>query len=233
MKERLLTVDAREAKGLHDGAITRIVRLPLLHDSNPGDLTLPSYYNRVHVGYHYYDEENPPAFGAMFHCDKGGEVFVESPFGAASVAGEWLRAVCEPGEPCEHRGCLSHVTHVCEVCGRGWAGILLDVTDVRVIRVQEISEDDARAFGARQDRAYWLGGIHPVKGSLQCWNTHAEAVLAFIEPDSDKRGRGANPWIWLGTVAKVEANSAPADYRGRKVVRQLPADSPYPPEEGY
>lgn len=23
-----------------------------------------------------------------------------------------------PGEPCSHRGCLSHVTHPCEGCGR-------------------------------------------------------------------------------------------------------------------
>jgi len=22
------------------------------------------------------------------------------------------------GEPCEHKGCLNHVTHPCEVCGR-------------------------------------------------------------------------------------------------------------------
>ena len=26
--------------------------------------------------------------------------------------------VLKDGEPCSHRGCLNHVTHPCEVCGR-------------------------------------------------------------------------------------------------------------------
>ncbi len=30
----------------------------------------------------------------------------------------------KPGEPCDHRGCLAHVSHPCEGCGRiagqGW-----------------------------------------------------------------------------------------------------------------
>ncbi len=33
--------------------------------------------------------------------------------------------------------------------------------------------------------------------------------------------------------AGTEISGKPADYRGRKVIRQLPADSPYPPEDGY
>jgi len=30
------------------------------------------------------------------------------------------------GEPCSHRGCLNHITHPCEVCGRIGGRYILD-----------------------------------------------------------------------------------------------------------
>ena len=33
--------------------------------------------------------------------------------------GGWLRPrPLKDGDPCEHKGCLSHITHPCEGCGR-------------------------------------------------------------------------------------------------------------------
>jgi hypothetical protein len=31
---------------------------------------------------------------------------------------EHPKVIYKDGEPCNHRGCLNHVTHPCEVCGR-------------------------------------------------------------------------------------------------------------------
>lgn len=44
------------------------------------------------------------------------------------------------GEPCDHRGCLSHVTHPCEGCGRigGVTGFHPVGAYPKTVRVDEI-----------------------------------------------------------------------------------------------
>lgn len=70
-----------------------------------------------------------------------------------------------------------------------WASrITLEVTDVRIERVQDISEEDAKAEGAPKDDD---GGIGPpiyVCGFLELWNSI-----------NAKRGYGwdMNPWCWV------------------------------------
>ena len=195
MTEHPITVDAREAKGLHDGSITRIVRVCDL----PRDRTWPTL-----MWFH----RDIARFSRTI-LDWFETADAKCPFG---VPGDRLRAVCEPGEPCEHRGCLSHVTHVCEGCGRGHAGILLDVTDVRLIRVQEITEEDALRAGVC-DVCDHDGVLHPQtetdpaemcggRGGMGCAEDgHAKSLCrALIGPDT----WDANKWVWLGTVARVE-----------------------------
>ena len=176
MTEHPLTVDAREAKGLHDGSITRIVRVVEFPDGKRQ---------------HWPDVLGPYAAGFVRFTrpvlDWFKDVCIASPLGNR---GDRLRAVCEPGEPCEHRGCQSHVTHVCEVCGRGWAGILLEVTDVRVIRVQDVTAQDAYALGFRCE---CIAPIPRCGGNVL--TLMAEIGEAIWE---------SNAWVWLGTVAKVE-----------------------------
>lgn len=59
-----------------------------------------------------------------FKCVKRGHIINDSqrPFGDLSPC-----PICEQidfyhglrdGEPCEHKGCLHHITHPCEGCGR-------------------------------------------------------------------------------------------------------------------
>jgi hypothetical protein len=75
--------------------------------------------------------------------------------------------------------------------------LMLEVTDVRVERVQEITEEDARAEGLKINRYgvwHWndesgVGG----KGARQTF----EILWDLI---NKKRGYGwdANPWVWVG-----------------------------------
>ena len=93
-----------------------------------------------------------------------------------------------------------------------WAArIWLEVTAVRVERVHEISEDDAKAEGIEFDGSYYRTVIHPVKGTLKCWPT---AVMAFEKlwdsiygkprKDGTDISWSANPWVWVVEFKRVE-----------------------------
>lgn len=78
-----------------------------------------------------------------------------------------------------------------------WASrLLLEITDVRVQRVQDISEADAEAEGVLPvhsnmgDTASYIGGFYFIWGDI-----------------NEKRGFGwnANPWVWTITFRRVEA----------------------------
>jgi hypothetical protein len=90
-----------------------------------------------------------------------------------------------------------------------WASrITLGVTAVKVERLQDISEEDAKAEGVRFDGTYWLGGVHPIKKTPQCWPTAKDAFKALWNSINSKRGYSweANPWVWCYTFSREIAN---------------------------
>jgi len=82
-----------------------------------------------------------------------------------------------------------------------WASrIMLEVTGVRVERVQEITEEDARAEGiVKQAYGYGVVGLH------MTLSTAREAFWTLW--DSIKAGRGCgwdvNPWVWVVEFKRV------------------------------
>lgn len=96
-----------------------------------------------------------------------------------------------------------------EWCGRirmgrhmpGWARAKMprgDVTDVRVQRVQEISEDDAIAEGIQGREAFPAN--HP-DGVLIA---PSEAFLRLFYDINKRAPRGENPWVFAITFAPVQ-----------------------------
>jgi hypothetical protein len=83
-----------------------------------------------------------------------------------------------------------------------WASrITLEITDVRVQRVQEIGEEDAKAEGVLR-----LGATSP---DLVSGNEGHEYRISFVELwDSINATRGFswenNPWVWALTFRRVE-----------------------------
>jgi len=81
-----------------------------------------------------------------------------------------------------------------------WASrITLEVTEVRVQRVQGISEEDAKAEGALA----W----HDADESRPFRNTAREAFHELWNSINAKRGFGwaVNPWVWAITFRRIEA----------------------------
>lgn len=71
-----------------------------------------------------------------------------------------------------------------------WASrILLEITDIKVERIQDISEDDAKAEGIKSDPPkHWYHTSNRKTKFMQLWDSI-----------SKKRGYGweANPWVWV------------------------------------
>lgn len=77
---------------------------------------------------------------------------------------------------------------------RAASRILLEVTDVRVERLQDITEEDARAEGVEPDvdAGYWKGYIFP--------GVYDSAKKSFASLWQSINGLGSwdqNPWVWV------------------------------------
>lgn len=89
-----------------------------------------------------------------------------------------------------------------------WASrITLEITGVRVERLQGISEADAEAEGcAKNHNGYYLGGPHAVSGRKQM----ATAQSAYRDLWESINGAGsweANPWVWVVEFKRVEGSA--------------------------
>lgn len=75
---------------------------------------------------------------------------------------------------------------------RRFCRIVLEIADVRVERVQEITEEDAKAEGAPWE---------------DCWPTYRQSFEALWDSINGPRGYGwdANPWVWVVGFRKVGA----------------------------
>jgi hypothetical protein len=79
--------------------------------------------------------------------------------------------------------------------------ILLKITGVRVQRLLEISEEDARAEGVTDFAGRWWDGSPVVCGK---WNAPSEAFAALWESINGTGSWEANPWVWAITFRRLE-----------------------------
>lgn len=81
-----------------------------------------------------------------------------------------------------------------------WASrITLEITDVRVEHVQEISEEDAEAEGIRRTEGGWWAGPR---------DNYMVPSAAYRELWDSINGAGSwssNPWVWVITFKRVES----------------------------
>lgn len=89
-----------------------------------------------------------------------------------------------------------------------WASrITLTVTDVRVERLQEISEEDARAEGCEA----WVSGHGPVGYQPERTEYHGLASfrhgyeMLWQDINGERAPWSSNPWVWVIAFRRVEA----------------------------
>lgn len=181
----------------------------------------PEDCGRGHVGMYHptivrrgEEEPGPETFGAWW-CD--GEFAVRCPYGNVGDR-LWVRESWAPVSAAEEgatgRGALYRCDPMFDSMNPAdfawnwkpsihmprWASRLtLEITEVRVERLHDCTEEDARAEGLAFDGRYWEGGPHPIKGTPKVFATARQAYASFWDSLNAKRGFGShtNPWIWV------------------------------------
>ena len=86
-----------------------------------------------------------------------------------------------------------------------WASrLLLEVTDVRVERLQEISAADAIAEGLS-----WVSPTYGIRGMAKTWDADPRVSYAALwESINGAAAWAANPWVWVVSFKRAEAPHA-------------------------
>lgn len=109
----------------------------------------------------------------------------------------------------EHRG--TPVWHPSIHMPKEAARLFLRVTDVRVERLQEITEEQARAEGAKDPYDYQTPEWYEQHGRVNNYVLDAFAGLwdSTIKPaDRDRYGWAANPWVWVIEFERIIKETA-------------------------
>ncbi|AAT47214.1 hypothetical protein F116p07 [Pseudomonas phage F116] len=83
-----------------------------------------------------------------------------------------------------------------------WASrILLEITDVRVERLQDISEEQALAEGVRGEPC---DHARQACADIGCWGDTAKGAFGFLWESLNGEGSwAANPWVWVVEFKRV------------------------------
>jgi hypothetical protein len=88
-----------------------------------------------------------------------------------------------------------------------WASrILLEITDVRVERLQDISEDDAKAEGIEFIHGeFWRNYEVEVGDEEDSWESPLDSYKTLWQSINGPRTWWANPWVWVITFKRKVA----------------------------
>lgn len=213
MKERPIIFSGPMVRAILEGRKTqtrRIVNKKLPSGWNLADG--PRLYHPVVVNEDGEEEAGPEVFGAGFDGDDGEEYWIPCRYGGPGDR-LWVRETWRQdyqggavlgGRPIYKATCNEAEAQKAivnpwrpSIHMPRWASrILLEITEVRVQRVQEISEKDAMAEGVQPEhmrpaRGPWLSG--PAEAFASLWDS-------IHGPGAWER----NDWVWAITFRRVE-----------------------------
>lgn len=219
-KERPILFSAPMVRAILEGQKT-VTRRAMKRQPDPdADITVESY-NVAVTNRHGYQEAGPEIFGAWW---RDGESGCKCPYGKPGDR-LWVREtfIDLRGTGVEHRpdpdGPLHHYAYAADCrpgshsdearkdfglkykpsihMPRAASRILLEITDVRVERLQDITQDQAIAEGI----AKHPGGGHHVEDGKHHW---ASPIDSFAGLWSSVGGDwDANPWVWCVNFKRV------------------------------
>lgn len=86
-----------------------------------------------------------------------------------------------------------------------WASrITLEITGVRVERLQDMHESDAESEGVEIRNGWCLGAVHPIKSHQKIFATQIQAFQSIWQSINGRGSWDANPWVWVIEFRRVE-----------------------------
>ena len=238
IRERPIPFSAEMVRAVLDGTKTQTRRVVKIRTHDGGGIPGPTY-TRATIGDHLIDDRMPRVFGAHFIAENGADLVVGCPYGRPGDR-LWVREkVAFPLDQAANRAdrdCPQVVYGADGGDPRGsrwrssrfmprWASrIMLELTDVRVEQVQEITNADIVAEGvlpiaiaATTDRSHPLRKAMFERGDPMCDEETGEphpdgpfaggheAFAALWDSINAKRGYGwdVNPWVWVLEFKRV------------------------------
>lgn len=211
MKERPILFSAPMVRALLDGTKTQTRRVVKSH-RNSGDFIIAEGPGGSLLPYHSFDGESMDATG------NGEEITIDCPYGqpgdrlwVKETFGIWHRADATPvrGQPydpvvifrADDEGYVPDIPKFAEAEPWRWrpsihmfrrdSRITLEITAVRVERLQNISEADAKAEGADASHAFFEDGGQKVPFPYR------GAYASLWESINGPGSWALNPWVWV------------------------------------
>jgi hypothetical protein len=79
-----------------------------------------------------------------------------------------------------------------------------EITNIRLERLQDISEEDAIAEGIYQmTSGYWCGATHPIKKTPKHLPSAIEGFRSKWESINGAESWSQNPWVWVVELEKL------------------------------
>ncbi|WMY75394.1 hypothetical protein RHD99_05390 [Buttiauxella selenatireducens] len=234
MKERGMIFNGEMVRAILDGRKTQTRRVmkvqPKQSETRPGDFWFSSnkLKSMVHVSdlipgnspitdYHLFLQEHCCPFGSV-----GDRIWVRETFRVMGCATDVARLMYKASE----RNSFTESTRTVPVatCTKQplhkwtpsihmprWASrILLEITAVRVERLNAVTEDDARAEGV--STAMWFAGKGVPEDEWenlaytdQIKASHTNKFATLWESIYGEKSWQANPWVWVIEFRRVEA----------------------------
>ncbi|MDH1104793.1 hypothetical protein N5C55_02735 [Pseudomonas otitidis] len=228
MRERPILFAGPMVRAILNGekTVTRRLMKPQPTPSNMGGHSWPCpiHQTMLHVEQELQNGEGiwgGLADSACPHGAPGDRLWVRETFATLS-AGQYEPVKPAYGYGQEVRFAATDPLADCDVGVRGypwrpsihmprWASrILLEITAVRVERLQDISDEQARAEGLRWHSLYkqW-GGVesHPAsRPECPQWRWYEDPITAFRQLWESINGAGswdANPWVWVVEFKRI------------------------------
>ncbi|HHQ2810292.1 TPA: hypothetical protein ACSPM7_005434 [Pseudomonas aeruginosa] len=219
MKERPILFNDQMVRAILEGrkTVTRRVMKPQPTPSKSGGHHWPCkvHQSMLHVERELQNGEGcwcGLAEAACPYGEPGDRLWVREAWAADAQVDAIAPSDLSQGEPIWYPADLSVRQTGCSMISKGrvrpsihmprWASrILLEITAVRVERLQDISEEQALAEGVRGEPC---DHARQACADIGCWGDTAKGAFGFLWESLNGEGSwAANPWVWVIEFKRV------------------------------